>query len=589
MGVTRVIFADGPRELLSKALASPLYTANPRSVASVAILKVLSRVTWRLVFIYSTLLTCSASAGDRNRAIDLLRDAAALCNADLGATIDTAELLVSAGDHATAATLLVKAWNAAVESKDNPSKRAALVKIAKLQADLGEFERTTNDARRLQSSYERAMVLGEIAVGQARKGKTAEATHTLELMDPQEMGQRGSTILQISITLSERHDFTGAMAFLEMLKEPAGEQQRAESKPSHIAKANERDMAVTDTALVRASGLVVVAKDQAEAGKLKEALNVATQIKVQSLREAALRIVACAAADKGDNGLAERALSGMHDRSQKEAALLCNVAAMARLGQTSMASTIVNTLVGEREKSQGFLELAIAYAASGNLQQVERLVQCARAIAPLQTERANAFKRIAAAFAKSGRLDAAQAFAKGLSDPSTRSEVFQVAAASYWRAGKRDVAEQVFAKSRDAAASISDRFQRCSRLRSLAIVEAEIGDKKQAISTMRAAVAAGNDLEAGGGTDVLTHLELAAAQAAIDDATGSEKSFKLAQDCVSRYPDKQYQGELVEAIAEAKARVGDINEVMQSAREQQSMSMRLRMLLGAAKGLLERR
>jgi tetratricopeptide (TPR) repeat protein len=540
------------------------------------------------VLLASTNPSSAADSDDVSRARELVREARDLCgsNCDNDAVFAAAE--AKTGDVALSKQSFLAAWNAAGKLEDGV-RRMVLNGIAELQAQAGQSKEAIEASQRLPSRYEQAMTLGTIAIAQAETGEEKEALQTVDLIPAEEIWQRNSTLPLVAMSLSKRGNFAGAIRVLNHI--PVDVKRAAKILARNIPREQLKpeDQSIVDAATAGSNGLVVIAEDQAKASDLKSALQTAQGIGTDSHRDAALRRVACVAADSGDLAVAQAALKGISGQEQKGMASVRIVAAMAKQGQFKEALALAETIKDPSARADALFEMAAAQAARGDAKAATRLFDRATSLNPSDSDAHHAAQaRIVRAFLQRPDLELAEAFTSRIDDPATLSEAFQDIAAADWRMKKTVDAKRFSEKSQQAAESIAEPYMKCIRLRKLAVAEFEVGDQENASTAIQLAVAAGRKIEIGGGTDVIALTETATTQRTIGDRDGAAATFEIAIATANRYPEESYVAELLKGVAAAQADAGDVEAAIQSARRQDSALYRSSMLLGVANAILSR-
>jgi tetratricopeptide (TPR) repeat protein len=526
---------------------------------------------------------------DTSRARNLVREARALCgtNCDVAAQFGAAQAKI--GEVEASRKSFADAWKAAAKLKNGVEQRIALDGIARLQAHAGQFKDAINSARRLESRYDQAMTLGTIAIAQAETGDAKAALLTMDLIPNEEVRQRDSALLSISMTFSERRDFAGAILVLDLI--PSNDERAAKiiARKVPAERLSPQERTIVDRARMKSSGLAVVADDQAKKGDVNAALQTARSISVAGLRDAALRRVACGAADSGNLAIAQDSLNAIGGQEQKELALVGLIAALARQSRFNDASHLVETIKDPTVRAQAAIKIAAAHAAGGDAKAVRASFKKATALTSSDNGARNvAFKEIVAGYLRSPHPELAEEFTHEINDPKTLSEAFQEIASADWRIKKFADSKRMFEKSRQSAENVAAPYQRCVRLRELATAQSDAGDREGALKAIKLAIAAAQKIEIGGGTDVIALTQTATTQFTIGDREGAARSFEISRGTAARYPDESYVAQLLEDVVFAQSRVGDTDAAIQSARRPKSALIRSCMLLGVANGILSR-
>jgi tetratricopeptide (TPR) repeat protein len=495
------------------------------------------------------------------RARELLHEAIQLGSVNPGVTTDIASAMAKLGDPDAADKLFGDAWRAALNQRDDVARRLLLTTIARAEAEAGQQGGAIKAARELSTPYDRALVLGQIAEGQAGAGKTAAALETTRLMPSQEVAQRDRTLVAVAEKLAERGAFADALSVVPLIHEAA----------------------------LKATALTVIGQTQADVSDLDGALQTAHAIPSESRRDVLLRRIACSAAQKGNVRAVEKVLRQIVGQAQRDIGTVCLVAALVSQNQLEKAADLVQQIPDPTQKAAAALELAIGYAARGDMSQTQALIRQAAARGAVKPDVIGAgMKRIVAALVRSGHFGLAEAFTEKLPDPAIASVAFETIGAVYCKATKRADAQRMFEEALQAAQSMPDPYQRSHQMLDVAMAQAKCGDARSATDTTTAAVAAARNIPPAGGTDVLGLIEIATSQARLGDPKKAEGIFELARAAATRYPEESYRADLLGEVAEAEARFGDIDTAVKTAGAQNPRIVRAMMLLGAAKGLLER-
>ncbi len=545
-------------------------------------------------------LNSTAVADDVALARDLLHEARDLNGLTLFASAELGAAFAKVGDLEASKKSFTHAWNTAAEVEDGVERRMVLYGIATFQAEAGQIEEAIEAAQRLPSRYERAMCFAQIAIVQAGTGELDAALRTVDLIPVvDEVWDRDSTLVVIALTVSERHDFAGAIRVLDLIPYDFEQAEQIRARLLRGEQLSPEEDTIQARAGMKSGGLLVIAQDQAEAGDLTAALQSARSIGLEEVRDSALRLVARVAADSGELSLAEELLGEIGRQKHKEHVLVRIVAALAQRRQFKEASQRVESIKEPSDRAQATFEIAAAHAAHGDAKAALSFFETATSLIPDDSDARNtASIAIVTAFAESRRLELAEEFARQIDDPATQSKAYQaIAVANAKRSNKAD-ARRMFRKSRQAAATVVDPYSRttvvdpyykCVRLRELATAEFEAGEQEQARTTITSAIEAARRLEIGGGTDVIALTEVASTQSRLGDRDGAAASFEFARAAAAKYPEEPSVAQLLQGVAEAQASLGDAEPAIQSARQQKSALIHASMLLGVANGVLARR
>ena len=540
------------------------------------------------LLIASIKLSSAAESDDVALARELEREARDLCGAGCDRLADFGALQAKTGDAEASKKSFSAAWDAAAKLESSPERRMALSGTAQQQAQSRQIKEAIAASQRLTSRYEQAMTLGAIAIVQADIGEEKAALKTVDLIPAEEVSQRNSTLVVVAMNLSKRHDFSGASRILNLIPSDDELAEKILTGDVPWEQLSPQEKTAVDPAMMRSSTLVFIAEDQAEAGNRKLAHQTALGIRIQRYRDAGLSRVACIAADSGDLAVAQAALKGIGGQEPKEHALVRIVAAMAKLGQFKEARNLLGTIQDPSAKANAFFEMAASAAAHGEAKAARSFVEDAMSLKPSAKDVQNAAKMIVTSCLTSRNLELAEAFTRDVHDPATLSEALQAIAVANWQLKKVSEARRFFDESRQAAENVSESYYRCIRLRELALAQFEAGERGRATTAIELALASARKIEIGGGTDVIALTETATTRGKVGDRDGAAASFKVARDAAARYPEESYVAQLLQDVAMAQARAGDVEAAIQAARQQNSALSRSCMLVGVANAILSR-
>ncbi len=527
----------------------------------------------------------AAADEPRDRAIELLREAIQ-CTQSLpedlfedmsGLLFKIAKAYSKAGDSTTAGRLLDDAWNASLTVEaDVEAGRVGQLAIVELQAELGRADIAISAVKQLPSPFERAAYLGVIARVQGERGETTAAIRTVDLIPLQESFMRNTAHVELAEAISEGRKYAEAIRVLEMMgKGPDS------SEEEEIAASKQM-----------ATGLVRVAQIQAKAGDLNEAIRTASTITGESHRDVALRFILCAAADQMEVATARETFNTIKNQTQKDMGAPCLVASLCLRKQLDEAASIVKDISQASVKAIGLLEIAIGYAASGDVKRTQESLEQSLALAPLEGRtKENALKQIVEAFVKSGHYDHGRAFVQRLSEPGDRSASFEVIALAQWKQGSKKIAQQALLDSQKAADDMAEPYFRSIRLRELAVAMAGIDAKEESFAIMKSALAAARVFENGTGVDALDVLNLtdiATSQVKIGDIESVDSTLEAAYTAARKIQDRTQSADLLAGVIEAQAHFGNSTRAIEIAHEEKSPDLRVGMLVAAANGLLAR-
>ena len=544
-----------------------------------------------LVFVLIASITPSAAAesDDINLARKLEREAHELCGASCDRWLEFGVLEAKIGDAEASKKSFLDAWTAAAKLEDGPERRMVLSGIATLQAQAGQAKEAIEASQRLTVRFEQAMTFGAIAGVQADAGEEKAALNTVDLIPAEEIRQRSSALAVVAMNLSKRRDFSGAVRVLNRISSDDERAERIIARNVPMEQLSPQERAVIDPVMEKSLTLVFIAEVQAAAGDRKRAHQTALAIRLRRHRDLGLGKVACIAADSGDIPVAEAAIKGIEGREQKCLAQARVVAAMAKLGRFNEARDLLDAIQDAPAKANALFEMAGAHAAHGDAKAARSLVKSATSLEPSAKDAHDAgLALIVTACLKSWNLELGEAFTRDIHDPSTLSEALQAIAVANWRVKRIGEAKRFFDESRQAAENVVGSYYRCARLRELAMSQFESGERVGAMTSVELALAAARKVEIGGGTDVIALTETATTQGLVGDRDGAAASFKIARATAARYPEESYVAQLLQDVAMAQARAGDVEAAIQAARQHTSVLSRSCMLVGVANAILSR-
>jgi len=531
----------------------------------------------------------AAEPDDISLARELVREAHGLCGAGCEMLTSFGAAQAKVGDLEASKRSFANAWAAAAKLEDGVERRIVLDAIAEAQAQAGQSKTAIENSLRLRSDHEQAMTLGTIAIVQAESAQANAALRTVDLMPQEVVWNRDLTLSLIAMTLSSGRDFAEALRVLDLIPSDVELAKKILAKNVPMHELSPQEQTVVKPVMMKSMGLIVVAQDQAEAGDLKAALQTVRSITPETRRECALWRVASVAADSGNLDVVQKAVDGIRNQSEefKELTLVQFVVALAKQGRFERASDNVATIKNVTRRADAVAGIAAGYAAHGDAKATRSFFDTIISLTPSNDHAHNAAaKIIVRAYAEARHLEHAEAFVDNINDPEMLSEAFEAIAVANSRMKKTAETKRMFEKSRQAASDIVGSYEKCVRLRELATVQPEKGDRKGAFTSIKLAVEAAAKIEIGGGTDVVALTQTATSQFTVGDRKGAATTFELAKAAAARYPDEPYVASLLHDVASAQARVGQVKVAIASARAQESTFIRSWMLLGVANGIL---
>ncbi|WP_417384009.1 hypothetical protein [Gimesia sp.] len=528
---------------------------------------------------------CSAAEQDLNRARQLIKEAQDGCEQDGKFLLKLATVQAKAGDIPAAGQSFSRAWRAVEKRDDETQRRVMLIEIARQQTEAGLSAEAVKSARQ-QSPSNVELLLNTIAVTLAESGQTKAALKVVKLNPDLNSSQRNFTLSLLAMQFSEHRKFVDAYQTLNLI--PVNEQLvtaiLARKVPAE--QLTPAEQAEISRAQLKATGLIVITQDQANAGDWDAALQTAQKILLPLQREIALRHIVNTAAESDQLMLAQSVLNRIQGDEQKQLATVPVVCCLAEQKQFMEARQLSQQIEDKSIRAEALYGIAVAYAAGGNRRKAHSLFADGVALVPADLEAKHAAARqIVSAFLQASILPAAEDFTTEIQDPETRAAALQEIAVAGAQLEKNDV-QRLFNRSREVAGTIRDPYQRSVRLREIAKAEFLTGQVKQARMTIREAIQAAQQMELGGGSDVIAITEAARVQTTIGDLKGAADSFRLARDTARRYPERSYVVELLQGVVFAQAQSGDIEAAIESVRREESVCDRCLMLLEIADALL---
>lgn len=524
---------------------------------------------------------------EQKQARELIQEAREACGAHCESRAEIGTLLSQTGDREASRQAFADGWAAAVKLQDQVERRIVLDGIATQQARAGQVPEALQAAQALVDSHERALALSAIVLVQAEARQREAALQTLERIPAAESRQKTQTRVEIALLLAEQNDVQHALRILQWNPEEAALATRLRGAAVLLEQLDPREQAVRTTMIFKSTGLITVAQEMARSGDLKGALQTVHRIPFQRQRDIGLLRILQAATDLKDLEFARAASQEIQEREFQEMSLVSIVTLMAHQSKQKQAQDLTDTIQDPTLKADALFQLATAQAARGEKNITQTLFNRAAALDRANsTNRNTAAQQIVTAYLKASRPELAAIFAAKMDDPKLRSQSFQALALANWQQKQTVAAKKDFAASRQAALKIKDAYQQGGRLRELALAQFETGDSNGARRTLALAQQAIQNIEIGGGTDVIALTELASTQQQMGDESGAEQSFEQARKAALRYPEKPYVAELLHSVACAQARAGQIESALQTARRETSDLYRSQMLLGIAGALL---
>jgi len=517
----------------------------------------------------------------------LVHEARVLCGDNCDNFAEFGATLAKTDDPEASKMSFAKAWVAAAMLKDGVERRIVLNEIVRLQSEAGQICEAIAAAQSLQIPGEQAMVLSTIALVQAESRETNAALQTVDLISAEETWLRNSILVQIAMRISHHREYLDAIRVLNLIPDDVELVEKILARKVPPEQLSRQEKIILTRIKLKSIGLITVAQDQAESGDLNTALQTVRGIPLKFQRDLGLRRIASAAADSGDLKFALETIKEIQNQEQKEFALERVITKLAQQGKFESARELAETINVPTIKAEALYEMATAQAAQGAVKSTQSLFKKASLLNLSDSAAQNtAAKQIVDAYLQSSRLDLAEDFTSKINDSETLSAAFQAIAVTNRRIMKIGDAERWFIKSRQAAHKIMAPYQKCVRLRDLAMAQMKAGDREGAMLTIKLAVSAAKMIEIGGGTDVIALKDTAMIQRTIGDHDGAFASFKIARSAALCYFEKPYLAELLQSIAFAQAHAGDVNAAIQSARRNNSKRYRSHMLLGIANAIL---
>ena len=471
--------------------------------------------------------------------------------------------------HAGAAETLLEAGEAA-----RPPEPQRIV----VQGAMDTLAEALGTVPSIFSDNERASVLSEIAVAQAkagdRRGAARSITEALSIVpsiidkgeDP------GEALREIAEAQLKMGDIGGALDTARSIAEVGSRLTTFHKIAEAQAKAGDRrgaarsiTEALSTEARAKASE---VAKARAKASEVAAARSLAAGDEIGASVHRHDAEIQTIMADIDDS---HRAITSQIGDAISSIALSSIVALQARLqaesGDIAGARSTVRSIASESSRAEAFRKIALAQAESGDIAGAR---STARSMA-IDWWRAGAFSDIAVAQAKAGdRRGAARSIAEALStvraDSETgiigsRAAAFREIAVAQAKVGDQVGAAVSFAEARLNAGTIEADWSRGHLFMQIAEAQAKAGDRRgAAVSFAEARLNAGT-IEAGWSRGHL-FMQIAEAQANTGDIAGA---LSIARSIEGFWAD-WFGGLVLGAIAEAQAKAGDIAGALGTAR-----------------------
>ncbi len=401
---------------------------------------------------------------------------------------------------------------------------------------------------------------------------------------------RESNTMLIAMKLAQRRDFKGARQVVERI--PADFEEAAKIKMLNLPyeKLDPKQSKILKRAWMHSTVLIVIVEELAKAKQLQNAAqNQPRELPRSFTAMSRPRRVASIAADIGEISMTQTCYDGIQNADEKDIAAVCLVRLLSSKVRLNEAVALSEQIQANTQQATAFLEIACGHAAHGNALQVHEYFEKARSSGTLRPEEINkGAVRIVTAYSQSAQFAAAEDFTSSVSDPETRSQAYESIVTANWQKSDKQRTQRLLEKSRQAAKDIVNLNARCSRLRDLAVAFARTLDVTNADQSMKTALAIANKLESHKGARVDALTEIAISQVEIGEPEDAELTFSLAATVAGREEDLLERAYHLQKVFEARSRVGNIDQAIRAARAEQSEFAHSQMLLGIAKGLLDR-
>jgi tetratricopeptide (TPR) repeat protein len=512
------------------------------------------------------------------------------------------------GDQKAARESFDHAWEIGAAVKDHFHRVwTALRETAQQQASAGQVREAIEHARGFAPAHDRWSLFLVIASAQEIQKDFAGSRKTVAAMPAAAAETQADIPPFVVETYANEQNFSAALAACDRIDVDLQLANRIYAKTNgSLIGLKRAERTTLKLAGSRRSSVTLIVAALNQAGRFDEALRVAGRLKADGSWQHCVRDIVKAAAAAGRVALAEKCFRELTAQYCKDDAAPSLVAALANIGRFREASELTDRIQDRNRKAQALFELAVAYAARGDEPSFQR-----------EYYRLTAFdregtwprkRRIVAGFVRGGHIAKAASFAEKLEKEiqqakagtsaldgalqETRwealSEIYQGIGSAAARAGRHDVATQVFDRSRAAERHDStDRFQ-LRRLSQLAIAEADVGLSASAMECLGSAfdIAGQLDLSEGDVDDV---IQFAATQVALGQREFAQKTLSLAIKSLSHHPVDDAVTRSLQSVAQAQAWVGDVDDAIRAARAQSTTIARASMDVGIVQGMLARR
>ena len=383
---------------------------------------------------------------------------------------DIAVAQESAGEREGAAATLAVAFEGIRGSGYERERDQALDSLAMAQTEAGDFAGARNTAISIELEWDQAKPLKSIAIAQARAKDFADALDTTHAIHSQE-------------------DRIDALREIAMLQTEAGEPEAARET---FATELQRDRGIEDE-MDRDEALGNVASALAQAGDFQYALEIAQGIPAGSSRAAALKDIASAQVNAGEQEAAQTSFvmavqtaRGLEKKSDRSQLLEDIAAAQAQAGNLIAALETARQIESARRRAEVQKDIAAKQVGAGDLEAARATfvaaLDSARAINVRRfRERGPAMMDIAAAQAKAGDFAAALGTARAIEYPTYRADALRLIVNLQLHAGE-------FAAAIDTAWMIDLLKPRAQGLSSIATAQLLAGERTAARITFATAL-----------------------------------------------------------------------------------------------------
>jgi tetratricopeptide (TPR) repeat protein len=521
---------------------------------------------------------------------------------------DIGSVQAKIGDQAAARESFDRAWELGAKVNDDFRRIwPVLGDTAEQQAIAGQVREAIEHARGFARAHDRWSLFLQIATAQEGQKDFAGARKTIAAMPAADSETQAEIPPFIVETYANEQNFAAALAVCDRIDVELQLANRiyAKTNGSLIGlKPAERTILKLAGSRRRSVTLIVAALNRA--GWFDKALRVATRLKADGSWQHCVRDIVKAAAAAGQVALAEKCFRELTAQYWKDDAAPSLVAALAKIGRFVEATELTDHVQDRNRKEQALLELTVAYAARGDEPSFQKEYDRLTALSREGTWPRK--RRIAAGFLRGGHFAKAVSFAeklerevqqakagKSASDGTLQemrwealSEIYQGIGSAAARAGRRDVAKQVFDRSRAVERHDStDRFH-LQRLSQLASAEADAGFPGAAMECLGTAFDIAGQLELSK-DDVGDVIQLAATQVALGQRAFAQKTLSLEINSLAHWPVDDAVTRSLQSVAHAQAWIGDVDDAIRVARSQSTAIARASMDVGIVQGILARR